>query len=45
MRRLAVGRSVDEIVEEYPELTKEDVLAAAAYAADLVRHDGLVPAK
>lgn len=45
MRRLAAGLSVDDIVAEYPELLREDVLAAAAYAADLVRHDGLAAAE
>jgi uncharacterized protein (DUF433 family) len=45
MRRLAAGLTADQIAQEYPELTRDDVLAAAAYAADLVRHDGLVAAK
>ncbi len=45
MRRLAVGRAIDEIAAEFPEITREDVLAAAAYAADLVRHDGLIAAE
>lgn len=45
MRRLATGLTADQIAQEYPELAREDVLAAAAYAADLVRHDGLVAAK
>lgn len=31
---LAAGRSHDEIMEDFPELTKEDILAALAYAAD-----------
>lgn len=45
MRRLAAGASADEIAGAYPELAREDVLAAAAYAADLVRHDGLIAAE
>jgi uncharacterized protein (DUF433 family) len=45
VRRLAAGLSAEQIAAEYPELTREDVLAAAAYAADLLRHDGLVAAK
>jgi uncharacterized protein (DUF433 family) len=32
---LAVGESVDAILESYPGLTREDVLAALAYAAEL----------
>jgi uncharacterized protein (DUF433 family) len=34
---LADGLSPDEIVEEYPPLTLEDVRAALAYAAALAR--------
>lgn len=45
MRRLAAGLTAEEIASEYPELTRDDVLAAAAYAADVVRIDGLAPAK
>jgi uncharacterized protein (DUF433 family) len=45
MRRLSTGRTAPEIAGEYPELTAEDVLAAAAYAADLVKYDGLVAAE
>lgn len=35
---LASGLSVDEIVADYPELTREDILACLAYAADRERH-------
>ena len=31
---LASGMSSDEIIEDYPELTDEDVTSALAYAAD-----------
>ncbi len=31
---LATGMSVAEVVDEYPPLTSEDVLACLAYAAD-----------
>jgi uncharacterized protein (DUF433 family) len=31
---LAAGMSVDEILEDYPELTKVDIQASLAYAAD-----------
>jgi uncharacterized protein (DUF433 family) len=31
---LAAGRTSEEIVDDFPELTKEDILAALAYAAD-----------
>lgn len=35
---LASGLSIEEIVADYPELTKEDVLASLAYAADREKH-------
>ena len=31
---LAAGMSVEQIVEEYPELTTDDIRAALAFAAD-----------
>lgn len=31
---LANGMSHDEVLENFPELTKDDILAALAYAAD-----------
>lgn len=35
---LAVGMSVEQIISDYPELTKEDVLACLAFAADREKH-------
>lgn len=31
---LAAGMSVEEILDDFPELMKEDILASLAYAAD-----------
>lgn len=31
---LAAGMSHEEIIEDFPELTEEDILASLAYAAD-----------
>lgn len=31
---LAAGMSHEEVIENFPELTKDDILAALAYAAD-----------
>jgi uncharacterized protein (DUF433 family) len=36
---LAAGNTVDEILAEYPQLTREDVLAAVEYAAMLAREE------
>jgi uncharacterized protein (DUF433 family) len=40
---LADGMSQEEIRAAYPQLTPEDIQAALAYAADIVRHDLLAP--
>ncbi|HZY64982.1 MAG TPA: DUF433 domain-containing protein [Rubrobacteraceae bacterium] len=34
---LSAGLSIEEIVEEYPQLTREDVLACVAYGAEMSR--------
>lgn len=34
---LAVGTSTDELLSEYPTLTRESIAAALAYAAELAR--------
>lgn len=34
---LAIGLSIDEILQSYPTLTRESVQAAIAYAAELTR--------
>jgi uncharacterized protein (DUF433 family) len=40
---LAEGLTPQQIVEEYPPLTPEDVQAALGYAAELTREEELVP--
>lgn len=32
IEKLAAGNSIEEILDDYPQLTREDVLAAMAYA-------------
>jgi len=41
---LANGWSVDDILREYPHLTREDVLAAIRYAAKVLREEVIVKA-
>lgn len=40
---LADDMSVEEILDAYPQLTPEDVLAALAYVAEVLKDDGLLP--
>jgi uncharacterized protein (DUF433 family) len=35
---LASGMSVEEVLDDFPELTREDVLACFAFAAERERH-------
>ena len=39
MEFLAAGDSVDDVLEEYPALTREDVLACMDWAARLMAND------
>lgn len=34
---LSAGLSIEEILQEYPQLTREDVLACMAYGAEMSR--------
>ena len=42
---LAAGLTPDEIVDAYPSLTREDIAAAVAYAADLAREEDIIPVR
>jgi len=35
---LAAGMKIEAILEDFPQLTQEDILAALAYAADAEKH-------
>jgi uncharacterized protein (DUF433 family) len=40
---LAGGATIDELLEEYPRLTREAIYAALAFAADTVRIEVVYP--
>ena len=40
---IADGMTFDDILDAYPQLKKESIQAALAYAADIVRHDVFLP--
>lgn len=42
LRKLAGGKSIDEILSEHPRLKVEDVYAAAAFAADYLAQEEIV---
>ncbi len=41
---IANGWSIDDILKEYPHLTREDVLAAIRYAARVLREEVVIKA-
>lgn len=45
MRKLAGGFSVEDILTGYPHLTKEQILAALDYAANLISHEVVIEAE
>lgn len=42
MDRLADGWSIDEIIEAYPRITREDVLAAIAFVTEVFREEDYI---
>lgn len=42
MRKLASGYSLSDLIESYPHLKKEQILAALEYAADLIANEETV---
>lgn len=43
LEKLAAGRTAEEVIEDYPFLAREDVLAALAYARNAIGTDELIP--
>ena len=43
LEKLAAGRTLEEVREDYPFLAREDVLAALAYARTAIVTDELIP--
>ncbi len=39
LRKLSQGASESDLLDAYPRLTREDIQATLAYAADLVAHE------
>ncbi len=42
LEKLGEGTSIEELLEAYPNLTKEDILAALSYSADVIKNEELV---
>lgn len=44
LRWLGKGLTVDEVLREYPGLSREDIFAAQAFAADYLADERILPA-
>ncbi|MEK6852652.1 MAG: DUF433 domain-containing protein [Nanoarchaeota archaeon] len=45
VRLVAQGTGVKEILEDYPQLKKEDIRAALEYVADLINGEDIYPVR
>ncbi|HZU67093.1 MAG TPA: DUF433 domain-containing protein [Ktedonobacteraceae bacterium] len=43
LRKLAAGQTVEQILEDYPHITREEIHAALEFAAESVRFDHVTP--
>jgi uncharacterized protein (DUF433 family) len=43
LEKLSAGETIEEIIEAHPKLTRETILAACAFAADVLRADVVYP--
>lgn len=42
LKKLSEGMTIEELLEAYPHLTKDDVLAAISYSADVISQEELI---
>ncbi|MBI4848950.1 MAG: DUF433 domain-containing protein [Nitrospirae bacterium] len=42
LRKLSEGVSIEELLTSYPHLTKDDILAALSYSADVISQEELI---
>jgi uncharacterized protein (DUF433 family) len=42
LRKLGEGGTTEELLDAYPNLTREDIRAVLIYAADIIRHDDVI---
>ncbi len=45
LRQLAQGLTIEEILDNYPHLKREDILAAIAYATQIIEEEMVYPLK
>ncbi|OFZ56284.1 MAG: antitoxin [Bdellovibrionales bacterium RIFOXYB2_FULL_36_6] len=42
LRKISEGMTIEELLGAYPHLTKEDILAAVSYSADVIAKEELI---
>ncbi len=42
LRKIAEGMAIEELLEAYPHIKKEDILAAVSYSADVIEREELL---
>ena len=42
LRKLSEGMTIDQLLDAYPHLKREDILAALTYASDLISNDEVI---
>ncbi|MBI2175821.1 DUF433 domain-containing protein [Candidatus Woesearchaeota archaeon] len=43
LQRIADGMTIDEILLDYPNITRDDIKAALEYSANVVRGEDIIP--
>lgn len=44
LRKLSEGMSIDELIQAYPHLKREDVLAVLSYSSDVISREEIIAA-
>jgi len=42
LKKLSEGMTIEELLEAYPHLTKEDILAVLSYSADVISKEEII---
>ena len=41
LEKLGAGETIDQLLESYPHITKDDIYACLHYAAETIRHESI----
>lgn len=45
LRKLGAGRAISDVIDDYPQISETDCLAALAFAADYLQHETILAAE